>query len=201
MPRIRMLVALTAAAALAVPGVASAAASKVTGGSTQVTVSSAVASALSANHITVTALAPATSSGTTYTFPVKGGRINAKLHGDIRHAGGLEISNGTTTVRLRRLTIVSDRSGVWLRALVAGTVHKACHVVGRRHHRMRCVSVTRYATRRIAALTDVNVTGTSATANVALTTYSAKVINVLAGKALASPGIQLGTAKVTFLLG
>lgn len=201
MPRIRMLVALTAVAALALPSVAAAAVSKVTGGTTQVTVSSAVASALTANHITVTALAPATSSGSTYTFPVTGGHLNKKLHGDIRQGGGLAISNGTRTVRLRRLTTVSDGHGVWLRSLVAGPSKRFCRFVGRHHHRARCVRITRYSSRRVAALTNVTVSGDSATGDVTLTAYAVKAIDALAGKPLASAGTVLGTATVTLQLG
>jgi hypothetical protein len=197
MSRIRMLVALTAVAALAVPSAAAAAVSKVTGGTTQVTISSAVGSALSANHLTVTPLAPATASGSTFTFPIARGHLNKNLHGVIYHRGGLAISNGTRTVRLRRLTIVSDKSGVFLRSLVAGPTRRTCHVSGRHHHRLRCVSRTRLVTRRIATLTDVTVSGTTATANVALTGAAAQEINVLAGKSIASAGTVLGTATIT----
>jgi hypothetical protein len=197
MARIRMLVALTAAAALAVPSAAAAAVSQVTGGTTQVTISSTVASALTADHLTVTPLAPATVSGSTFTFPIARGHLNKNLRGVIYHRGGLAISNGTLTVRLRRLTLVSDRGGVFLRSLVAGPTTRTCHVHGRHHQRLRCVTRTRLVTKRIATLTDVTVSGTTATANVTLTAAAAKEINVLAGKSIASAGTVLGTATVT----
>jgi hypothetical protein len=200
MPRIRMLVALTAAAALAVPSAAAAAVSKVTGGTTQVTISSAVGSALTANHLTVTPLAPATASGSTFRFPIARGHLDKKLRGVIYHRGGLAISNGTVTVRLRRLTIVSDPSGVFLRSLVAGPATRTCHVHGRHHQRLRCLSRTRLVTKRVATLTDVTVSGTTATANVKLTAAAAKEINVLAGQSIASAGTVLGTAMVTLQL-
>ncbi len=108
---------------LAVTGVALAAFSKVTGGTTQVTASAAAAKVLSDNHITVSPLTPATQTGATFTFPISGGRLNLKtLHGVIRHKGGLSLSNGTRTVTLRQPTIVSDKRGAWLYALVRDRV-------------------------------------------------------------------------------
>ncbi len=202
MPRIRMLIALTAVAALAVPSAAAAAVSKVTGGTTQVSVSSTVSAALNANHLTVTPLAPATASGSTFTFPIVGGRLNTtNLHGVLRHTGGLAISNGTRTIRLRRLTIVSDKSGVSLYSLVSGPTVRRCHLYGRHHHRLLCVSRTRFVIRRVAKVTDVKVSGTAATGNLALTPVAAKAINALAGKSIASAGTVLGTATVTPQLG
>src|SRR5450759_2228371 len=92
--RLRTVTALAAVICLALAGVALAAFSKVTGGSTQITASPAAAKVLADNHITVTPVAPATASGTTFTFPIAGGRLNPKtLHGVIRHPGGLKLSN------------------------------------------------------------------------------------------------------------
>src|ERR1700733_4452576 len=62
MTRIRTIAALTAVGALALPSAAFAAL-KVTGGNTQITASSAATTTMSANHLSVTPLAPATASG------------------------------------------------------------------------------------------------------------------------------------------
>jgi hypothetical protein len=200
MSRFRMLIAITAVAALTFTSFAVAAVTKVTGGTTQITVSSAVSGALSANHITVAALAPATASGTTFTFPISRGHLNTQnLRGVIVHNGGLSLSNGTKTVRLRKPTIVSTKSGVSLFALVRGRTVRSCHHVAK--HRVRCVSVTRTVTERIARVTGVKTTSSSATGNVDLTAFSARAINALAGKKIASAGTTIGTATVTPKLG
>ncbi len=202
MPRIRMIVALAAVAALAIPSAAAAAVVRVTGGTTQVTASSAVTSALNANHITVKPLGTATASGSTFTFPIVRGRLNtSNLQGVIYHSGGLAISNGTRTLRLSRLTIVSDKSGAFLYSLVAGRTVRSCHAYGRHHHGLRCVSRTRFTIRRVATVTGVKVSGSTATGNVELTAVAAKAINALAGKSLASAGTVLGTATIAPKLG
>jgi hypothetical protein len=200
MSRFRMLIAITAVAALTFTSLAVAAVTKVTGGTTQITVSSAVSGALSANHITVAALAPATASGTTFTFPISRGHLNTQnLRGVIVHNGGLSLSNGTKTVRLRKPTIVSTKSGVSLFALVRGRTVRSCHHISK--HRVRCLSRTRTVTERIARVTGVKATSSSATGKVNLTAYSAGAINALAGKKIASAGTTIGTATVTPKLG
>jgi hypothetical protein len=197
MTRTRTIVAAIAAMALAVPGVASAATSKVTGGTTQISVSAAAAKVLSDNHITATPLAPATASGTTFTFPITGGFLNTNtLRGVIRHAGGLSLSNGTRTVNVHRPTIVSDRSGVSLWALVRGRTIKVCHPSAARHLRLRCISVTRFATVRVARITHVSLSNGTATGTVKITAATAGLVNQLAAKHVVSAGATLGTATV-----
>jgi hypothetical protein len=166
--------ALAVVICLALAGVALAAFSKVTGGTSQITATPAAAKVLADNHITVTPVAPATASGTTFTFPIAGGRLNAKtLRGVIRHRGGLALSNGTRTVTLRRPTIVSTKRGAWLYAIVRGR------------------------SERIARFTKVSITSTAATATLTLTRASAHVINALAGKHVASAGAPFATDTVT----
>ena len=186
MSRTRGPAILTVVASLALAGTALAApATKITGGTATMTMSSAAAQALQANHLTVTPLAPATSSGTTLTFPVAKGHLNKKLHGVVREQGGLAFSNGTTTVRVRHLTVVSSGRGVWLYGLV------------RRH------AGRKLAAARVAHITGVTVNTTTLTAQgtVRLTPASARVINRLAGKPLAKAGLPIGTTSITVTTG
>jgi hypothetical protein len=172
--RLRTATALAVVICLALTGVALAAFSKLTGGSTQITASPAAAKVLADNNITVTPVAPATASGTTFTFPIAGGRLNPKtLHGVIRHPGGLKLSNGTRTVTLRRPTIVSTKRGASLYAMV------------------------RWRSERIARLTNVSVNSASARATLTLARASAHLINALAGKHIASAGAPFGTITIT----
>ena len=198
MNRIRALAAATTAFALVLPGVASAAQTKVTGGTTQVTASAAAAKLLSDNSITVKALSPATASGTTFTFPIAGGFVNTTtLHGVIRDKGGLALSNGKQTVALRQPTVTSTKHGVSVYALVRGRTIRVCHHIGRFHLRARCVTVVRWHTAKIAKVTNVKVTGTTASGTVTITDATAKLINKLAGKSVVSAGAVLGTATVS----
>ncbi len=198
MIRIRVLGAALTTFALVLPGVASAKPTKITGGTTQITASDAAAKVLSDNHITVTPLKPATASGTTFTFPIAGGSINTKnLRGVIRHKGGLSLSNGTKTVALRQPTLVSAKQGASIWALVRGRTVRVCHHFGRRHARTRCVSVVRWHSTRIATVSDVKLSGTTATGTVKITAATATLINKLAGKSVVSSGAVLGTATVS----
>jgi hypothetical protein len=196
MSRIRMLAVLTAIASLALTGAALAAVTKVTGGTTTVTISSAVSTALMNNHLTVTPLAPATATDSTFTFPISGGRLNKKLHGHISHRGGFAFSNGTRTERLRRLTIISTKTGVSLFALVHTRTKGKCTLVVKKHV-LRCHYVVKYQIARIARITAVTVSNGSATGTVRLTEVSADVINRLAGKQIASAGTAIGTATIS----
>ncbi|HEY3727905.1 MAG TPA: hypothetical protein VGL51_12070 [Solirubrobacteraceae bacterium] len=214
MSRIRSLAGLTAVAALAMPAVALAmpasalaASSKgsqsskgaqyskrsnVTGGSTQIAISPATSNALSANHLTVAPLAPATASGATFSFPIVGGHLQIKSkHGVIRHRGGFTISNGVRTVGLRHPTLVSNENGVSLFALVRVPAMAKCrHHPGRRH----CFAVR---SRRVARVTGATLQGGSATGTVRLTEFSANAINKLAGKRIATAGTAIGTVTIT----
>lgn len=197
MSRVLRVAALTTVVCLAVAGVALAAFTKVTGGTTTLTASDAAAKVLSDNHITVAPLAPATASGTTFTFPITGGRLNTKtLHGVIRDGGGVSVSNGTTTVNLRRPTILSDRNGVSVFALVRGRVVHFCRHFGIRHARVKCVLIAHLRTVRIARVTGVSVNGGTATGTARITGFTARLINRLAGKQIVAAGDVLGSASV-----
>jgi hypothetical protein len=197
MTRIRTVAALTAVLALALTAVAFAAFTKVTGGTTTVTASAAAAKVLADNNIEVTPLAPATASGATFTFPISGGRINTKnLHGVVRHRGGIALSNGSRSVKLRRPTIVSTARGASLFAL-ARTARRTCYHLGRHHlRRFRCALVVRWRAVRVASVTGVTLSGGKATGTVKITALTAHIVNRLAGKHVVKAGAVLGTATV-----
>jgi hypothetical protein len=196
MTRALKLVLLTGVLTLALAGAALAA--KVTGGTATLTASDAAAKVLADNHITVTPLSPATASATTFTFPITGGKLNTTtLHGVIRTSGGVSVSNGTKTVALRRPTVVSDKRGTWVLALVRGRVAHECRHVGKHHARVHCVIVARVRSVRIARVTDVTVSGGKATGTAKLTDFTARVINRLAGKQVVAAGDVLGSATVS----
>jgi hypothetical protein len=187
-----MLAALTALAALALTGVSVAAttAKHVTGGTTTIAISSAASTVLTNHHLTVTPLTPASARGSTLSFPISGGRLNAKLRGFIAHRGGFAISNGTKTVRLRHLTIISSASGVAIRALVA-------KVVSTKHGHAR----VRFYDARVARITGVKVSQGTATGTVRLTTVSAAIINRLAGAKVAASGNPIATTTIAPTVG
>jgi hypothetical protein len=188
MSRIRMLALFTAMAAFALAGVSLAAttAKRVTGGTATMTITPAASTALSNHHMTITSLAPATASGSTLTFPISGGRVNAKLHGHLVLGGGFALSNGTQTVQLRRLRVVSNASGVSLRARVTKSAH---------NHKGQFR--VQYSDALIARVTGVHVSHGSGTGTVRLTSASASVINKLAGAKIASRGTPVATGTVT----
>jgi hypothetical protein len=171
-------------------------AAKVTGGTSQVTASPAAKALLAANHITVTPVSPATSSGTSFTFPIKGGRFNTKtLRGFIRNGGGITVSHGSASVTLRDPTIVSTRRGVSVDAVVVRRVPR-CHVAPR--HRLRCVfPAPAELVVTVAKVAHVSVSGGKATGTLKITAITAEAINALAGKHVVSAGAVLGTGTVT----
>ena len=158
---------------LAVSGTALAASpfTKITGGNTTLTLSSAASSALSNAHITATPIAPATASGSTFTFPIAGGKVNIKnLHGVIRHKGGFKLTDGTKSGAVRSLTVEAYGKTADLYGVVRGGTVKRCRVVGGPHHRrILCRNVTRDSIVRLAHITGVKLSGSSATGTAALT--------------------------------
>ncbi len=201
--RLRVVAPLTAILALALTSVAFAASpTKITGGSTTLTLSPAAAQVLSNNHIS--ASVTGVSSGytdpmsTTLTFPISGGHVNTTtLVGVVRLKGALALSNGTKTDTLRKLTILSGRHAAALSAEVRVGSRTICRRITRRHRHARCVKVVLYRSERIATVTNVTITGGSATGTVKLTHASADVINDLAGKKVSAAGETIGTGVVT----
>jgi hypothetical protein len=195
MARIYKVVALVAALTL-VPA-ASALAAKITGGTAQVTVSATAAQLLSSNGISATALAPATQSGMTFTFPIARGHFNLTTkHGRVVTKGGFELSKGINTLRARHLTIISNANGVSVWGLVVDHRH-ACRVVGHKHPHLVCHSVLRAGFARIATVANVQITGTTATGTLDLTAAAANALNRLAGQTIAHKGDVLGTATIS----
>lgn len=183
MTRIRSIAALAVITMLALPSAALAL--KVNGGTTQLALSTAASNALTANHLTVTPITPATASGSNFTFPISRGRLRkSNLRGVILQQGGFVISNGTRSVAVRHLDLVSGVHGVWLYALVGKPQVKKAGGVVRSLHRVG----------RVSAITVKNGT---ATGTVKLTKYSANGINALAGKKIAKAGTSIGTITVT----
>lgn len=196
MTRVRRVLALTSVVSLVF--VAAAAATKVTGGTTTVTASTAAATLLANNHITVTPISPATASGSTFTFPITGGRLNIKtLRGVIRHAGGISLSNGTAKVALRRPVLVSNKHGVSIWALARHHTRRVCHHISAHSKRVHCRVIIVLRSVRVATVTKTSVSGGSATGTVNITAFTARVINRLAGNHVVSAGDVLGTATVT----
>jgi hypothetical protein len=196
MPRIRAVIVLSALVSLVIAGTALAV--KVTGGTTTLTPSSAASTLLSNNHITLTPIAPATASTTgAITFPIAGGRLDVKtLHGALRDSGGLQLSNGTKTVTLRVLRVISDKAGATIWAIVRDHTSRLCSHLRRRHARIVCVIVTRLRVARIATITGGSVTGSQFTGTVDITQSTAALINKLAGSAVVSAGAPFGTVTI-----
>lgn len=196
MPRIRAAALIAALASLVIAGTALAA--KVSGGTATITPSSAASTLLANNHITVTPVAPATSASGAITFPIGHGRINGKtLHGQLKLTGGLQLSNGTKTVTARDLHVVSVKAGAWIVALVRDHTSRFCTHAFRHPRRIRCILVTHLRTARIAKITGGSVSGTTFTGNVAITAFTANLVNRLAGSSVVSAGAPLGTVSIT----
>ncbi len=198
MSRVRLVLLLAAVASIALVGTAlGAKALKVTGGTATVTPSQAAATLLASNGITVTPVAPATASSGTFTFPIAGGRLTAKkLHGVLRESGGLDVSNATATVRLRRLRLLSSNAGVFLYALVRRPP-ASCRPYAIPHGHRRCHAAGGLSIAKIARITGISVANGSATGTVHVTAATAAIVNRLAGQNVVSPGAVLGTTTVT----
>ena len=117
MTRNRILAALLAAGLIAVPATAAPAKPvkkksqtvKVSRGATTLSLDAGTAQALTGLGLTVSPLMPAKADGLDFAFPVTTGKLNAKTYaGQIRHSGGIRLTNGTTTVDLRNFRINID---------------------------------------------------------------------------------------------
>jgi hypothetical protein len=154
---------------------------KVTGDQATVAPSTQLTKFLSDNGVSVGAIAPATLDGSgNLTAPIVGGRVNTKnLHGAIAMSGGLKLTKGERSLKLRRFVAVNRAKGAVLSAKVDGK---------------RLI---------VARLTDrsAEVSGTSGTveADLRLSKGAARRINYVAGKHLVSAGALLGhvSAAVT----
>jgi hypothetical protein len=105
------MVALTAVAALAFAGTASAASTKVEveSGKTTLALDAGTAAALTAAGIAVKPIGDAEAGADGISFPVVGGWLSPDpVGGRIHHLGGLRLRSGDTTVRLRNFVIRLD---------------------------------------------------------------------------------------------
>lgn len=193
MSRLRLVALVALIASLALASVAQAA--RITGGTTTVSISDAASQVLTANHLTVAPLTPASASGSTLTFPIAGGRLNPRHLGFITHRGGFSISNGTSTLRLRRLTIISNRAGVSLFALTPSRAVHRCLPAAR--HGLRCRTLIVSRVERVARVTGVTVSNGTATGTAHLTAVSARAINRLAATHIVAAGAPFATITVT----
>jgi hypothetical protein len=194
--RIRAVFVVSALASLAIAGTALA--TTVTGGTTTLTPSSATTSLLSSNHITVTPVAPATVSSGSVAFPIAGGRLNVStLHGRLRQTGGVQLSNGTKTVTLRALRVISNKNGASIWALVRDRSSRICTHLRRRRAQLACVIITRLHTARIATITGGSVSDGTFTGKVAITAATAALVNRLAGSQVVTAGAPFGTVTIT----
>jgi hypothetical protein len=204
MSRIRKVLILVGVLTLVPAGAALAASlshrsghAKVTGGSGQLTVSSSTAQLLSSNGIATKAVTPASQSGETFTLPVKHGRLNAKTgHGTVHLAGGIALSNGSSTVHLRGLTIVSDKRGVSLRALTVNRWHR-CRLAGHRHRHAVCHSHLGAGIVRIATVSNPTISASGISGTLNITQRTADLVNRLAGKTIIQAGAVLGTVSTS----
>jgi hypothetical protein len=196
--RIRLIVPLLACAALAVPAVASASVTKVTSGSAQLALSSAASTQLSSAGITVMPTAPTTVSGSTYTFPIAGGRVAVapKLSALLRLQGGFQLSSTSGNLTVAGLRAIGHGQTGWLFARTHALKHP-CRVLGHSHVRAHCLIRKLLASKRIANITGLTRTGLTATGTAQLTRFSAWQLDRLAGKPIALAGEPIGTVTFT----
>lgn len=174
-----LMIASATVALVAVPAFAAEAkVLKVTGKQTTVTPSSSLTSFLASRNIKVAAVAPATLSGGTVTFPITGGAVKSpSLNGRLILGGGLQFTRKTHSVTLS--SIVVRRNGS--KAVVSATVG---------HRRLNVARATG------THLTVSGKTGT-VTGDLRLSAAAARAINKLAGKHLVSAGADLGSFTST----
>jgi hypothetical protein len=152
----------------------------VTGTKTTITPSAQATHFLSARHITVTALGPATISGGSLTLPISGGFVTKSAKsGLLRHEGGVQFSKGSHSVAVRRFVLIANAHRGILTATVAG-------------HRIiiaRLIDITRTVSGKSGTLTG----------ELTLSAAAAHRIDRLFGKHVVSAGADLGslTSSVT----
>jgi hypothetical protein len=106
-----VLAAAVLVTAMLIPASSQAASKKVqlTGGDTRLTLDAGTAAALTSIGISVEPVTPAKPKGGAVSFPISGGKVNAKtLAGNIKHRGGLAFVKGSTRVELTKFTINID---------------------------------------------------------------------------------------------
>ena len=186
---------------------------KVTGGETTLTLNDASKTAFAGQGIVIAPLAPATSSSAgSFTFPIAGGRVDpTSLFGFVKHRGGVSLTKGDHTAKLRGLVIVNGSRGA---ALYSISRHRFRIGVRRRHTFARTSHLAggdrrgarrRFGWRRhvvrLLALTNLQRTDQDGkvivTADAALTEKGARFLNRKLRTTLFSDGQAIGTVTVT----
>jgi hypothetical protein len=150
----------------------------VTGQQTTITPSAKATQFLTAHHVTVTALGPATLSNGALTLPIKRGVVGTrKLNGLLVHKGGVKFTVGTRSVALRSFVLARAGHHTALTALVRG-------------HRWIIAQVRHFK---------VTNSGNQATVTgeLLLTSRAARGINRAFKKHVVSPGADIGSLSST----
>lgn len=207
MTRLRWFAALAVVAALTCAGIASAATTtpttptKITAGTTQLSLASTTADALSADHLTFSAIAPATASGSTVTFPVRSGTLSKTLRGRLVQSGGLAISNGTRVLRVRHFTFLVRGKNAIVYTLVAHRSKPTCTAAQGNKLGRHCTSQLTFERNVVAYVHDIAVSGNTATGTVYPSKTLVTRLDKLAGSQIASPSTALGTLTTTVTTG
>jgi len=150
---------------------------RVTGQQTSVTPSAAAVQFLTANHIAIAPVAPASLANGSIILPITGGRVNRRMRGVLRHSGGFTLTRAGHTITALEFTLVRRGGRAWLRASVDG-------------HRIR-----------LARVTDLKVSASDSTATATgelrLTRAAARVLDGFVGSDAVSPGLVFGTVAST----
>lgn len=188
--RLPLLLAAIVAAMFALAGAASAAPAshghdstsvKIKGGTTALTLDKGTAAVLTKNKVTVKPVFGAKASGATLSFPIEGGKVDAKtLAGKIQHDGGIRFSAGGKSLTVQEFEI-DTKAGV-LTARVSGT-----------HTRVPLLKLNLKGAKISKGSSQVVVSNVKAT----LTAEAAGALNKTFGVKLFKGGLAIGVAKVT----
>ncbi len=149
------------------------------GGATTLALDSGAAAALASLGVQAAPVDPASAAGGGLSFPITGGKLDAKsFAGSVRHSGGIRLSKGPTAVELTSFTINVD-SDPDLTALVGG----------------RRVSILNLDLAQLGAQVRgrrIMLAGVRAT----LTAAAAQALNAAFSTSAFSEGLLVGTASV-----
>jgi hypothetical protein len=215
-----LLSALVAAAVLLVGATAAQAKTVQLTGSTTLTPSGQATTFLSNNGITVAPVGPATGEGNGYVFPIAAGFGNTKtFYGLLAHKGGLRFTKGARSAVVRRFVAVRVKNAAVLLAQVPGLkggcgrlrsalVRFGLHHKGQLRKHPKATRKLLGAVRNycsggrvivLAHLTNLarqsRYSGALLSADLKLSSESAKLLNKLAGSKALSAGAPLGTAE------
>lgn len=160
-------------------------------GNTTVTLSPALLNALSALHVTPSRQFPAELSGATARFPIPTGQIDlATAHGEIVHAGGLNLKAGNTTVTLSDFVIDTTGNTPVLTGLVAANGNLVARVP------LFSITLTQApVVKNYGVAGQLSIPG----AALSLTADAAAALNQAFGVSAFAQGIPVGTASVSTL--